>query len=210
MLALMLLHLPLALVPVPVRPPECQLDIVPPFVLEERVLEDFNRQVAHYARLHRRLERALPPEHLFMDTEDMPFAVDALHTALIDARPNARAGVFFKPALAYLLTQRLHRAVTANGYTAAEVLAAINVGRVPGMRRPQVNDRLPDVSNIEVWPALRAALPPLPKELTFRFIDRDLVLWDVHADLIVDVLEDALPSAPSNRDGREAVDGPVS
>ena len=194
MLALMLLQLPLALLPAPARPPECQLDVLPPFVLEERVIEDFTHRVAHYVRLHRRLERELPPEHLFVESEDMPLAVDALHTAMVDARPNARAGTYFTAPVAYLLTHRLHHAITANGYTPAEVLAAINAGLVPGMRRPAVNDRLPDVSNIEVWPALRAVLPRLPKELAFRFVDRDLVLWDVHADLIVDVLEDALPA----------------
>jgi hypothetical protein len=194
MLAMMLLQLPLALLPAPDRPPDCQLEVLPPFVLEERVLEDFTHRVAHYVRLHRRLERELPPEHLFVESDDMPLAVDALHAAMVAARPNARAGTYFTAPVAYLLTHRLHRAITANGYTPAEVLAAINANRVPGMRRPAVNDRLPGVSNIEVWPALRAVLPPLPKELTFRFVDRDLVLWDIHADLIVDVLEDALPA----------------
>lgn len=195
MLAWMLLQVPLALLPVPARPPECQLEVLPQFVLEERVLEDFNHRVTHYVRLHRRLERSLPPEHLFADSEDMCVAVDALHTAIVDARPNARAGTFFTPPVAYLLTQRLHRAITAHGYTAAEVLAAINAGCPPGMAGPEVNSRLPGVSDIEVWPALRAVLPPLPKELAFRFVDRDLVLWDVHADLIIDVLKDALPPA---------------
>ena len=207
MLALMLLQLPLALLPASGRLPECQLDVLPPFVLEERVLEDFDHRVAHYVRLHRRLGRDLPPEHLFLDTEDMPLAVDALHSALVDARPNARTGTYFTLPVAYLLTQRLHRAIKVNGYTPAEVLAAINIGRVPGMSRPAINDRLPSVSNTEIWPALRAVLPQLPKELTFRFVDRDLVLWDVHADLIVDVLEDALPPARSNG---EAAESPVS
>ena len=206
----MLLQLPLALLPVPSRPPECQLDVLPPFVLEERVFDDFDRRVTRYVRLHRRLERALPPEHLFADAGDMCMAVEALHTAIVEARPNARAGGFFTPPVAHLLTLRLRRAITANAYTPAEVLAAINVGRVPGMRRPEVNDRLPRVSNIEIWPALRAVLPVLPKELTFRFVDRDLVLWDVHADLILDVLENALPPPSLNHEGSDATESPVS
>ena len=207
----MLLQLPLALLPAPSRPLECQLEVLPPFVLEERVLDDFQQRVTRYVRLHRRLERALPPEHLFADAGDMCMAVEDLHTAIVEARPHARAGAFFTPPVAYLLTRRLHHAITVNGYTAAEVLAAINVGRVPGMRRPEVNDRLPGVSNIEIWPALRAVLPVLPKELTFRFVDRDLVLWDVHADLILDVLEDALPPAsPHHERGDDATGSPVS
>jgi hypothetical protein len=46
---------------------------------------------------------------------------------------------------------------------------------------------------VRAWPALLAVLPALPEELEYRFIGRDLVLVDVHADLIVDVLKDALP-----------------
>jgi hypothetical protein len=35
-------------------------------------------------------------------------------------------------------------------------------------------------------------LPPLPEDLEYRLIDHDLVLWDSHADLILDVLPDAV------------------
>ena len=36
-------------------------------------------------------------------------------------------------------------------------------------------------------------LPVLPLELEYRFVDRDLVLLDTEIDLVVDVLENALP-----------------
>jgi hypothetical protein len=44
-----------------------------------------------------------------------------------------------------------------------------------------------------------AALPKLPKELEYRFLGRDLVLWDLHAGLIVDFIPRALAetTAPS-------------
>ena len=195
MLTWLVLQLPLTLLPAPATPPECQLEVLPAFVLEERVVEDFNHRVAHYVRLHRRLERALPPEHLFDDLEDMTGAIDALHAAIVDARPNARPGSIFTPAVAALLTRRLEQAIDANRYSPAEVLAAMNVGSLPGMPEPEINGRLPDTRNIQVWPALLAVLPRLPDELQYRFFDRDLALVDFHADLIVDILEDALPPA---------------
>jgi hypothetical protein len=37
------------------------------------------------------------------------------------------------------------------------------------------------------------ALPPLPEELQYRFVGPTLVLLDVHADLVVDILPNALP-----------------
>jgi len=192
-----LLQAPLILLPIiqPAPPVGCQLDVVPAFVLEERVIVSFNDRVEHYVRIHRRLERWLPPEHLFADAEDMSAAVDALHVAIVESRPNARAGAFFTPVVADVLSKRLERAIVDNGYTAAEVLAAINAGYLPGMPEPEINGRFPAVRDAKVWPALLAALPQLPQELQYRFVDRDLVLVDVHADLVVDILKEALPAA---------------
>lgn len=187
--------LPFILVPTPTRPPACQLEVLPTFIHEERMLEGFEERVGHYVRLHRRLERALPPEQLFEDLEDMSAAVETLHYAIADARPYAQEGNVFTPAAAYVLTRRLHRAITDNGYTPAEVLAAINAGYRPGIGVPEINGRFPPSRDRDVWPALRAVLPALPDELRYRFVDRDLVLLDVHADLVVDILRDALPAA---------------
>jgi hypothetical protein len=43
------------------------------------------------------------------------------------------------------------------------------------------------------------ALPPLPPELRYSFVDRDLILWDLHAALIVDVVRNALPASFENK-----------
>ena len=192
MLAWIVLQVPLALLPAP-TPPTCQLEVLSPSALEERTLHDFDQRIDRYVRLHRRLERELPPEHLFGDLEAMPLAVDALHNAMVDARPNAKAGTFFTPGVAQLLTTRLALAITAAGLTPAEAMIAMNLGyrqRIPAV---EINGRIPPGRHVRVWPALMATLPPLPEELEYRFVGWDLVLVDVHADLILDVLEDALP-----------------
>jgi hypothetical protein len=192
MLATIILQLPLALIPAP-TPPTCQLEVLTPMALEERALQDFDHRVNQYVRLHRRLERDLPPEHLFGDLEDMPIAVDALHHAMVDARPNAKAGTFFTPGVAQLLTTRLALAITAAGLTPAEAMIAMNLGYRQRIPPAQVNGRIPPGRHVRVWPALLATLPTLPEELEYRFVGWDLVLVDVHADLILDILEDALP-----------------
>jgi len=193
MLAWIVLQVPLVLFPAS-APPPCQLEVLPPTVLEERVLREFNQRVDHYVRVHRRLERALPPEHLFGDLEDMPEAVDALHVAIVDARPQAHAGAIFTPAVADLLVARLERAIANSGLPPAGVFVALNLGDREGIREPQINDRFPAPRNVRVWPALLAALPELPEELQFHFVGRDLVLVDIHADLVVDIVRDALPA----------------
>jgi hypothetical protein len=42
-----------------------------------------------------------------------------------------------------------------------------------------------------VPPRLLQSLPALPEELQYRIIGLSLVLWDYHANLIVDFLPDA-------------------
>jgi hypothetical protein len=161
--------------------------------LEERVIHDFNQRVDWYVRLHRRLERNLPPEHLFGDLEDMSAAIDALHQALIEARPNATPETFFTPAVADLLTKRLAHAITASGHTPAEAWIAMNLGYVAAIPQARINARAPVGRYVRIWPALLAVLPALPEELEYRFVGWDLVLVDVHADLVIDILKNALP-----------------
>jgi hypothetical protein len=161
------------------------------------VLRDFDRQVVAYVRLHRRLEHSLPPEHLFKDLEDMPVALDELHAALVDARPLAREGGLFTPAVADVLTRRLERAITDTGLTPAGALLAMKHGYQRAIPELRVNDRFTGVRHVHVWPALLAVLPTLPHELVYRLVGRDLAVVDLHADLVVDILRDALPAPPA-------------
>jgi hypothetical protein len=44
-------------------------------------------------------------------------------------------------------------------------------------------------------PEVLAILPELPEELQYRFVDRRLALVDNHAHIIVDFVDNALPSS---------------
>ena len=46
-------------------------------------------------------------------------------------------------------------------------------------------------------PALLRKLPDLPPELEYRIVGRSLILRDVKANLIVDILRDVVPTIPS-------------
>ena len=41
-------------------------------------------------------------------------------------------------------------------------------------------------------PSLLRVIPPLAPELQYRFVGQDLILWDVHANLVVDVIRSAV------------------
>jgi hypothetical protein len=61
--------------------------------------------------------------------------------------------------------------------------------------RPRVNGAYPESAPYSmVSPNVLCNFPELPEELQYRFWGRDLLLWDYHANVIVDVLPDAIPS----------------
>ncbi len=65
----------------------------------------------------------------------------------------------------------------------------------PGRLRITVNSRYPDAVPLStVPPQLLAGLPQLPDDLEYRFIGRRLILMDVHAHIIADFIDNALPA----------------
>jgi hypothetical protein len=105
----------------------------------------------------------------------------------------ARQGELFTPALANELRVRIDVALLDHGFTAADVREqAIREGVAPAGIPLRVNGAFPWKLSVAMLPCLIEALPPLPPELQYRFVANDLVLIDVHAGLIVDILTNAL------------------
>ena len=63
---------------------------------------------------------------------------------------------------------------------------------------PCVAEPVPWNAGPVMWPSMLAGLPELPGELEYRFLGRDLLIIDVLANLVVDVLHDALPEPESS------------
>jgi hypothetical protein len=61
-----------------------------------------------------------------------------------------------------------------------------------------VNEAFPAGVAVLRPPKLVGALPPLPAELEYRVVGRDLALVDLRANLVVDVLRRALPPRASS------------
>jgi hypothetical protein len=200
MVAAILVRLPLVLMPLtsaPAPAPDCQLEVLAPVAVEERALAQFNIAIDRYVALHRRLERSLPSEQLFAHPEDMFEAREALASALRDARPQAQRGTIFTPGVARLFRDRLETAIRRH---TLDVRTAIDEAWLDEALEPEVHAALPwsfsaDLwPRLDRWPALRPSLPALPPELEYRFSGRRLMLIDVHANIVVDVLDDALPA----------------
>ena len=81
----------------------------------------------------------------------------------------------------------------ADGNTVNDLLAERNDDEPSvGIGAVTVNGRLPDGRGNAMSATLLSTLSALPPEFQYRFVDRDLVLIDIDADLAVDVLPDAL------------------
>jgi hypothetical protein len=63
-----------------------------------------------------------------------------------------------------------------------------------------VNADYPEAAALAtVPPLILTRLPRLPDGLEYRFMGRDLILRDTRANLIVDLIPDAVPTAAAGR-----------
>jgi hypothetical protein len=194
MLVPLLMTIPALLASPGLHPPppiEFRQEIVGDFSAHEyAVLAAFDRSVQDYAALHRRLARLTPRLQVTADPVQLRGAVDALGNEIRLARQTAQVGTIFTPVVAILFRERIQTALW--DFDVTVLMAEMEEDAEPGAQRPVVNGRFPWGSGNAIWPSVLAALPELPEELEYRFVGADLVLIDVPADLVVDILQDAL------------------
>ena len=158
-----------------------------------RAIATFENATHDYALMHRRLERPIGSIEFGTPVPEINRIMQELAAAIRAERIDARQGDLFTPAVGHVLGARINHALLEYRYTAEDVRAAGRVDGVDYQRvRLQVNDTFPWILAAAMFPCVIAALPPLPPELQYRFVGDDLVLIDVHASLIVDILPYAL------------------
>jgi len=164
-------------------------------ILEDLVAtQNFQRSVADYAVLHQQLEREVPPPlRVTADVNEIEKAVRALAIRITVARATARQGDIITPAVARMFRRQIANCLTPAQWNA--VLADRERDEEGEPVEPPalyVNMSWPEQVPFDYVPhQLLASLPPLPRELQYRIIGRTLVLWDHHANLIVDLLPGA-------------------
>jgi hypothetical protein len=155
------------------------------------LLAEFHNRVEEYVALHRLLEGQVPTLEVSDDPKEIQAAIEALQKKLRQARATARQGDIFTAEVAQLF-RRLIREVFPEGET-LRLLSMIAEEMPKALIRPRVNASYPAGASLSVMPTkLLLVFPPLPEELQYRFVGRDLILWDVHANLVVDVVQNAI------------------
>jgi len=175
---------------------DCQFDRMGDPAADERALVRFESVVNEYVDLHRRLERAFPIWFI-SDLEQLESAAAELRIVLRDARPQAAQGHFFTSEVADVFRFRIGKTLRERSYNIEAMTSSTDdESGVEGWWEAVVNERLPLGGVGAFWPIFEN-LPGLPLELEYRLIGRDLVLLDVHANMVVDVLDLALPVVPT-------------
>ena len=159
----------------------------------QQMREAFLKRADQYVALHRDLERLLPPETITSNLDELLAPRAALARELRRARAWAREGDIFTPGVAVYMRVLIAETMRREGITALDDVIdpelAVHMTAL-------VSAEYPAGRSTPVIPCtLLDALPPLPPELRYSFVDRDLILWDLHAALIVDVVRNALPAS---------------
>ncbi len=180
-------------------PPTAQPSVQPappaegqPVNADARALENMLARINDYAEMHKKLEDSLPK----LSKESTPEQIDrnqrALQRLIQKERRGVKAGAIFTPDAQAVIKRLLERVFA--GPDGAALRGSI-MDENPLTIRLSVNSRYPDTVPLStVPPQVLQGLPKLPEEMEFRFVGRYLILMDVHAHLIVDLIENALPT----------------
>lgn len=158
---------------------------------DARLMSAFLERVKQYVELHRAADGTLPDAPKEATSQQVEEHTAALARLIGERRRRADQGEIFTRETRAFFRRQLARALA--GPDGQQVRASI-MEENPGPIRLRINGRYPDSVPVSTMPEpILAVLPVLPAELEYRFIGDRLVLLDVHADLVVDYIDDALP-----------------
>jgi hypothetical protein len=154
-------------------------------------LKEFTDAVQEYVRLHKHLAGSLTPNKRTVDPAKIKAYQDSLARKIQEARAGAKQGDIFTPASAL----RFRRLIKNHfqGPHGAQSKETIRQGE-PVKVVLRVNDSYPKGVPLTTMPAtLLQNLPQLPEEVKYGIVNRDLILRDARAHLVVDFIRDVLP-----------------
>jgi hypothetical protein len=160
---------------------------------DEPVLWEFFDYVNHYAALQRMVIASLGPPLVWSDAEDVLRQQRRYADAMREMHPGACASGFFTPKVSSYFRARIEQIVQGTGLDVTTAIEAPDEGEPLVTAPPCAGENVPWNAGPVMWPSMLAGLPELPPELEYRFLGRHLILVDVLANLVVDVLPDALP-----------------
>ena len=157
---------------------------------EREVLRQYEARINEYMVLHSRLEKESPPLKAADDPEAIRASQKGLAEKIRAERLKPTQGAIFTPETRTVFRRRLRALLQGpNGAELARAMKEDAPSPIPLRVHAEYPPGWPLAS---VPPAILAALPKLPEDLAYRFVGRTMILLDVHANLIIDFIPDAI------------------
>ena len=158
---------------------------------DKLLLKDYEKSVKQYVALREGVRKKLPP----LSKDSTPEQITAYQKQFVDAtraqRGYAKQGYMFTPPVAKYIREIIRKEF--KGTDRVEVREAILEADTAGVPL-KVNYPYPETKELsQIPPTLLLTLPTLPKEVKYRFIQRNLLLVDTDNGLIIDYMTNALP-----------------
>ncbi len=158
---------------------------------DTRAVVEFQRAADSYAFLHRQVERRLGLAHRRAGKPVDAIESSELATAIIAERSHASEGTLFTPGVVMMFRQVAGRASRVPDCDPGELRSGV------WEMFHQINS--PATATRPINRCIATALPALPDELEYRSAGTVLLLVDVHANLVVDVLPALLAGSEIRR-----------
>ena len=159
---------------------------------DDVIQKDFGSRVAKYLSLRKKQAGSSPkPTESSAKLAESRRGMAAKTHAV---RPYAKQGDIFTPEISAYFRRQL--AACLAGPNGAKIRASLRHAEpTPGFT-PRVNEGYPQGEPLQSTPpTLLLNLPKLPKELQYRIIGRDFVLYDTAPNVIVDLIPGAIPAS---------------
>lgn len=159
---------------------------------DQKLLSDFVKKAKDYVdKEHSLAADKMKPT---TDVAKLEQQRKQLRDAVQQSRPNAKQGDLFTPDTAQVFRKLLAKLI--NGPDGAKIKASLNHAEPGAPAEFKVNDEFPNQHGqpVQSVPAtVLKVLPALPKGLEYCIAGNTLALRDSGANLVVDVLPNALP-----------------
>jgi hypothetical protein len=155
---------------------------------------EFKKRIAAYMKIHNDADGKVPSLKKTDDPKEISEREKLLAEAIMTLRPGARIGDIFAPEYQPYFIKIVQDDFKQRSAADRKAL----VVELPKNLKVDINTVYPTTLPLETFPPiLLRKLPDLPPELEYRIVGRSLILRDVKANLIVDILRDVVPTIPS-------------
>ena len=155
---------------------------------------EFQKRIAAYLKIHNEAEGKVPNLKKTDDPKEISDRERALGETIMTLRAGAQPGEIFAPEYQpYFI-----KIVQDDFKTRSAVDRKAIIVELPKNMKVDINTVYPTTIPLATFPPmLLRKLPDLPPELEYRLVGHSLILRDVKANLIVDVLRDVVATIPS-------------